>query len=147
MTPELRQRPEWQIDRLLDSLIGKPVRVAADTFSPEPWNGQEPKWWVATRQLILPDNSRPAGLPVYFEGRLQQFTRQIGVVYVVLDAPGLPEPSAEGIIFYRGSSVVVLRGPATVKLAYPFQVEKLPEDAANYWKDLQVPRVQFEFPF
>jgi hypothetical protein len=42
---------------------------------------------------------------------------------------------------------VSLRGPAVVELAWPFQVERLPADPGSYWRDLRLPRAQFEFPF
>ena len=42
---------------------------------------------------------------------------------------------------------VLLRGPALVQLAFPFQVERLPADEENYWRDVRIPRAQFEFPF
>lgn len=36
---------------------------------------------------------------------------------------------------------------ATVKLAVPFKVERLPSEPDNYWSDLRLPCVQFTFPF
>ncbi|MCZ7640441.1 MAG: hypothetical protein M5U12_32925 [Verrucomicrobia bacterium] len=34
--------------------------------------------------LILPDGSQPGAVPVFFEGRLREFERRIGVVVVSL---------------------------------------------------------------
>ena len=132
---------------MLGDLIGHDVRVAAKAFSPAPRNGEVPPGLIPVRDLYLPDNSQPAGLPVFFEGRLRQFERQIGVVFVQLDAPASAEKTPEGPLLFRGKTAVILRGPAVVELAFPFHVERLPVDADNYWRDLQVPRAQFEFPF
>ena len=99
------------------------------------------------RDLYLPDNSQPAGLPVFFEGRLCEFERRIGVVVVRLDAPAAADAASEGPALFRGKMAVLLRGPALVQLAFPFQVERLPTDAENYWRDVRIPRAQFEFPF
>lgn len=41
---------------------------------------------------------------------------------------------------------MIHRSPAVVQLAFPFHVERVPTDAENYWRDLRVRRVQFEFP-
>lgn len=48
---------------------------------------------------------------------------------------------------FRGKTAVILRGPALVELAFPFEVEKLPQRPDNYWHDLRTSRVQFELPF
>lgn len=122
--------------------------MAARAFSPMHCNrrGQAP-CLMPVCDLLLPDGSQPAGLPVLFEGRLQRFERRIGVVWVWLQAPSSPEPGANGLVHFRGESAVVLRGPAVVELAFPFQVERLPVDPGNYWRDLRVPRAQFEFSF
>lgn len=140
-------RPKWDIDQTLESLIGQEVRVAAKSFSPTTADGTFPRGFVPVSNLFLPDNSQPAGLPVFFEGRLQRFCRRIGVVYVCLESPSNPETGADGTAPFRGSLAVILKGPAIVELAFPFKVERLPLDSDNYWRDLRVPRVQFEFTF
>ena len=148
MEPEPTQRPKWQIDLVLAGLIGRDVRVAAKTFSPARWNvGQKPPRLMSVRDLFLPDNSQPEGLPVFFEGRLQHFERQIGVVFVWLDSPTSQETATDGLVYFRGKTAVILRGPAVVELAFPLQMERLPTVPDNYWRDLRVPRAQFEFPF
>jgi len=147
MSVEPNQRPKWEIDRILERLIGQNVRVEAKAFAPTRWNGEIMPPLLAVRDLVLPDNSRPDGLPVFFEGRLQQFQRNVGVVMVYLDASGPPDSANEGPLLFRGSTAVLLRGPAAVQLAYPFHVERLPADDDNYWRDLRLPRAQFEFPF
>jgi len=141
------QKPTWAIDHRLQGLIGEDVRVAAKCFSPGLQTGGAPPRFIPVGDLFLPDNSQPAGLTVFFEGRLRRFERQIGVVFVWLDSPALPDGAAEGPACFRGETAVILRGPAVVELAWPFQVERLPADPANYWRDLRVPRAQFEFPF
>lgn len=146
MSAEVVHRPEWPIDHILGGLIGVNVRVAAESFSPIRWNGDVPRLFITSRDLVLPDNSRADGLPLYFEGKLRQFFRQIGVVYVDLESIAGPEQSAQGVVYFRGKSAVILRGPAVVKLAFPFRVERLPAHEDNYWSDLHLPRVQFELP-
>jgi len=140
-------RPKLEIDRVLDRLVGADVRVAAEAFSPPGWNGEIPSTLISVRELVLFDNRRTADLPVYFEGRLQQFVRRIGVVYVCLERPRFAEESVDGMVYFRGRTAAILRAPAFVPLAFPFHVEKLPPDACNYWRDLHFPGVQFEFPF
>ena len=148
MDTELTQRPRWEIDRLLDSLIGIDVRVAAKSFSPPPpaYVDKPPKL-MPVRDLFLPDNSQPEWLSVFFEGQLQHYERQIGVVFVKLDAPALLETAIDGLVYFRGQTAIILRGPAVVELAFPFQVERLPADPENYWRDLRLPCAQFEFPY
>lgn len=135
-------RPQWGIDRLLDRLVGRPMRVAAEWFSPVRWDGRSLPEWVRVADLFLPDNSRPGPLTVFFEGRLRQFVRRIGVVFVTLDALDTPESTADGLVLFRGRAAVVLQGPATVRLTFPFRVEPLPTDPANYWEDLRAFRAQ-----
>src|SRR5438128_1337526 len=142
MNSEIVQRPKWQIDGILEAVVGEEIRVAAARFSPNSCNGRSQPW-IETNNLILPDNSHVDGLAIYFEGKLNRFTRTIGVVCVVLDAVPHAEWSSEGIVYFRGSTAVILRGPATVELAFPFSVEKLPRDSANYWNDLRVLSAQF----
>ena len=139
------QRPKWDVDLLLESLVGQQVRVAARAFCPLRWNGQPMPRWIPADSLILPDESIPDALSVYFEGRLESFVRRIGVVEVTLAAPAGEPRSPDGIVRFRGRSAVIVAGPALVELAYPFVVEKLPADEANYWRDLRGPRAQLEF--
>jgi hypothetical protein len=147
MSAELKQRPRWEIDRTRDAFLGAEIRVAANAFSPTPWTGGNRLRLTPVRDLILADSSRAAGLPVFFEGRLRHFERQIGIVFVDLETLASPDRTTEGMVFFRGRTVVILRGPALVELAFPFQVERLPGDADNYSRDLRAPRAQFEFPF
>ena len=140
-------RPQWNIDRRLQALIGRDVRVAAESFAPVRWNGEALPHFVHVRDLILPDQSQPRGLPVFFEGCLRQFERRIAVVYVGLEACRTTERPAEGILAFRGRAAVILHGPATVVLAFPFRVEPLPNEAHNYWEDLRLPTAQFRLPF
>ena len=147
MALEPIQRRKWAIDCVLDGLISADIRVAARAFSPLRWTGETPPRMVPVRDLILPDNSQSAGLPVFFEGRFRRFERHIGVVLAWLDPPTTPDGTAEGVVCFRGHIIVIVRGPALVELAFPFQVERLPADPVNYWRDLRVPRAQFELPF
>jgi hypothetical protein len=98
------------------------------------------------RDLFLPDNSQPGGLPVYFQGRLVSFERRIGVVQARLDSLPGDDHATEGFNLFRGKSAVILHGPALVELAWPFVVERLPLDAENYWRDLRVERAQLVLP-
>ena len=147
MNTQQNHRPPWEVDRHLERLRGENVRVAAKSFSPSPRHGHAPLRLLPVRDLYLPDNSQPAGRPVFFESRLLEFERQIGVVFVQLDAPTACAASAQGAVLFRGQAAVILRGPAVLELAFPFHVERLPADPDNYWQDLRVPRAQFEFPF
>ncbi len=140
-------RPRWHIDLVLEELMGADIRVAARAFSPQRWTDGELPRLMPVRQLILPDNSPTGALPVFFEGRLQRFERQIGVVVVALESPSSSDRVSEELNFFRGSTSVILQGPVVVELAFPFQVERLPAHPENYWRDLRMPRVQFEFPF
>jgi hypothetical protein len=135
-----------EIDRRLQSLLGSNVRVFVDYFSPPHWNG-ELDHVISTRSLVLPDNSQPAVLPVFFEGRLVDFQRQIGVVYAWLEPLCLSDDPAEGIMHFLGKTAVILKAPAAVRLAVPHFLEKLPQDPDNYWRDLQEAHAQFRFCF
>lgn len=139
-------RPRWAIEDQLERLVGRDVRVAAEAFAPVRWNGEPAPDFIPVRDLILPDNSQPAGTPVFFEGRLLGFERRIGVVFVTLAAPTRTEPAAPGSVAFRGGSAVILDGPAVVQLAFPFRVEPLPTDPVNYWADRRVPGAQFRLP-
>ena len=120
--------------------------MAAESFFPIRWNGEVLPLAIPVRDLILPDNTLPGQLPVFFEGRLRRFERRIGVVFVTLEAPTAPR-STEGMVFLRGTAAVLLQGPAVVQLAVPFRVERLPDNRANYWEDLRFPAAQFRLPF
>ena len=144
MSVEPTLRPKWEIDRALEVLLGCDIRVAAQAFCPA--GGTGPQQFRPVRSLFLPDNSQPDSLPVFFEGRLRQFERSVGVVTVWLDAKNGSVSAGDGRILFRGYLAVLLQGPAVVQLAAPFCVERLPTDADNYWRDLQTPRVQFELP-
>ena len=96
MESEVIHRPKWEVDRVLERLIGAEVRVAAEAFTPVRWNGELPGALIPVRELILPDNRQAGSLPVYFEGRLQLAVRRIAVVYVGLEAPASLEASARG---------------------------------------------------
>ena len=102
---------------------------------------------TSVRDLVLPDNTAARGLPVFFEGRLERWRRRIGVVHLWLSAPAERHRFGDGVLLFRGRSVVLLSGPATVELGVPFHVEALPATARNYWQDLRRPRVQFDLPF
>ena len=141
------QRPKWDVDLLLESLVGQQVRVAARAFCPIGWNGQSMPRWIPADSLVLPDDSVPGVLSVHFEGRLESFVRRIGVVQVTLAAPAGEPRSSDGIVRFRGRTAVIVAAPALVELAFPFVVERLPADTGNYWRDLQVPRAQLEFPW
>ena len=147
MNTQLNHRPQWDVDRMLERLRGENVRVAAKSFAPPAHPGIAPLRFIPVRDLFLPDNSQPAGRPVFFEGRLVEFERQIGVVWVRLDAPRAVETAPEGEVCFRGQAAVILRGPAVVELAAPFHVERLPTAPENYWRDLRGPRAQFELPY
>lgn len=138
-------RPRWPIDHQLATLVGHPVRVAVEAFAPIRWDGTSLAPWVPVRGLLLPDNTAADGHPVFFEGRLDTFERRIGVVHLTLAPSPLPDPAPEGLVPFRGTPAVVLQGPALVRLAFPFQIERLPLDPANYWRDLRFPAVQFEW--
>jgi hypothetical protein len=138
------QRPLWQIDRLLSSLVGCEVRVAARAFAPGcPGDGRRLRF-MSVADLFLPDNSQPGRAPVYFEGMLRSFERRVGVVLVVLEAPSPRALAPKVWVVLRGESAVILHGPAVVELAPRFRVEPLPPEPRNYWRDLQIPSAQFE---
>lgn len=144
MITTLNHRPTWTIDRLLDQYRSQSVRVAATAFSPVRSDGV--RLWTPVRNFLLPDNTAAAGLPVFFEGCLLHHERHIGLVSVVLGTPNDSYRSAEGVVLFRGSTAVVVRGPALVRMAYPFVVERLPQDSDNYWRDLRHVHAQLEMP-
>jgi hypothetical protein len=76
--------PTWEIERKLQSLLGANVRVCVDYCSPPRWNS-ELEHLISTRSLVLRDNSQPTVLPVFFEGKLVDYRRQIGVGYASLE--------------------------------------------------------------
>jgi len=144
MGTEIGERRVWHIDQVLGALVGQDVRVAAQSFCPTLKNGKAHQVFVSPRELVLADNTSARGLPLYVEGRLSRFSRQIGVVHVELDSPAFATDSVEGSTCFRGGIAVILRGPAIVRLAFPFRVEKLPRGADNYWEDIRLPRAQFK---
>lgn len=147
MSTELEQRPQWEIDKALEDLIGQDVRVAATSFSPVRRNENEPSQLTPVHRLSLPEYDQPAAAPVYFEGRLQRFTRQPGAVLVWLGPRTSTDGAPDGPICFRGSRAVIVQGPAVVELASPFRVEALQADSYNYWRDINAPSAQFEFTF
>ena len=132
MKAEPVQRPKWDVDRRLEALVGKDVRIAAAAFRPFTYLGEPGPRWIPVKELILPDDSRADGSPVFFEGTLREFVREVAVVTAVLGAPQCPLSTANGPIRFRGGCAVVLQGPALVRLAYPHSVEPLPPNPENY---------------
>ena len=138
-------KPTWEIDRTLQSLVGAQIRVGAEAFAPLAQGRSIQERLTPASQLILPDNTPVDGQPVFFEGRLEQFSRQIGLVRVQLGpAEGF---GAQGMILFRGRGAVILPGPAAVQLSVPFHIERLPKGEENYWRDLRVPCAQLLFDF
>lgn len=140
-----RRRP-WNIDLVLERLIGTDVRVAARNFSPRINTAHRIPQLLPVRDLFLPDNTRPQGIPVFFEGNLKWFRRQIGVVFVCLDTPNFTDGAGDGLLPFRGKLAGIIKAPAIVELDSPFFVERLPQDPDNYWRDLRLPRAQLELP-
>lgn len=139
-------RPKWQIDAMLEGSIGQDVRIAVASFTPPAWSEDRAKVAIRAQTLYLPDNTRADGLPLLVEGRLQHFVRRIAVVEVALGAPRLSECTADGLVYFRGRQAVIIRGPLTAELAYPFLVERLPSDPDNYWSDIKKMNVQLALP-
>ncbi|MBE7503075.1 MAG: hypothetical protein HS113_22885 [Verrucomicrobiales bacterium] len=145
MSVHRTSRQPWPLDLLLARFVGDDVRVAGKAFAPGLPTAGRPLRFLQVADLILPDGGQPGAVPVFFEGRLREFERRVGVVVVSLDALAGRNTAPEGWVQFRGQAAVVLQGPAVVELASPFHVERLPSDPANYWRDLRSPRVQFEF--
>jgi hypothetical protein len=145
MGAELSQRKAWDIDRVLTSLLGQGVRVAAKAFSPPHPLSDANGRFVPVGNFYLPDNTCTRSLPVFFEGVLTRFERRISLVLVCLDAPEYDHGTSEGTIVFRGKIAVILRGPALLELSYPYHVERLPSSPENYWRDIRFPQAQFEF--
>src|SRR5205085_10093337 len=118
-------QPSWEIDRILQRCIGYDVRVCARQFAPVP-TGKHVPAFLPVGNIILSDQSRPENLPVFFEGKLDSFHRQIGVVRVRLWLPTLADTASDGLVTFRGKLAVIIRGPALVELQAPFHVEQLP---------------------
>jgi hypothetical protein len=144
MTPEF-QRPKWEIDKRLESLIGENIRVRASAFCPPRWNG-EAGVWIEAENFILPDNSSVDGETFYLEGKLLSFERQVSIVSVCLDRPD-SEDTARGRMVYRGQSSVILPGPALVKLRQDHFVERIATDPRSYWNQLKDSGPQLTLPF
>ena len=136
--------PVWAIDHLLTRLQGRSVRVAAQSFVPRRADGTAFPRLIPVAQLILPDGSTPGACPVFFEGLLEGHVRRIGVVDVILAELNATGDSADGISSFRGTTAVILSGPAIVRLAYPFAIEPIYADPVNYWLDFKGPHAQFE---
>ena len=142
---EITAKPTWEIDRVLQNLVGAQIRVGAETFAPFAQGRSVQERLTPASQLILPNNTPVDGQPVFFEGRLDQFSRQIGLVRVQLGpAEGF---GAQGMILFRGRGAVILPGPVVVQLSVPFHVERLPLGEGNYWRDLRLPCAQLLFNF
>jgi len=130
------ERPRWEIDVRLSALVGSSVRVGARAFAPPGWTQTGSRELISAGALVLSDGST-AVLPLFFEGRLLDFTRRIGVVHVSLGGLDSAEYGGEGVVRFRGGIATILRGPALVELAFPFHVEAIPPDASNYFADRQ----------
>ena len=126
--------------------MNQPVRVAVESFAPINSNAASFPL-IRASELVLPDNTPTTGLRVFFEGVLLEVTREIGVVHVRLGPPPDARVSTEGWIQFRGQIAVIIRGPAIVRLAVPFYIEPIPTSECNYWQDLRLPQVQFNFNF
>lgn len=137
-------QPQLQLLRRPKKLAD--VRVAARNFSPRINAAKRVPPLLLVRELFLPDNTHPQGIPVFFEGNLKWFRRQIGVVIVCLDAPKFPDGACDGFVPFRGKLGAIVRGPTIVELDFPFLIERLPADSENYWRDLRLPRVQLKLP-
>jgi hypothetical protein len=143
MSMETVQRPEWEIDKRLKTLIGENVRVQASSFWPgAERNGAPP---IKAKALRLPDNTTLDG-PLFLEGKLLSFRREIGVVFVTLDRPALEGDTANGRVLFRGQAAVIIQGPATVLLDASHFVEKIPNDPKLYWNHLTASGSQFDLP-
>jgi hypothetical protein len=142
---QILQRQEWEIDRRLKALLGENVRVRVSSFLPgkATVNGSPP---VDVKTLRLPDNST-VDEPLFLEGKLEDFQRRIGVVYVTLGLSTLPAgEAANGRVSFRGASAVVLQGPARVQLHPTLFVERIPSDPNVYWNHLTAPEAQLDLP-
>lgn len=146
MKEQRNQRPKWEIDKQLERLIGADIRAGATAFCPLKHDGESHPRWIAVDELILPDETGARGIPLFIEGQLRVFTRSIAVVEAVLDAPQRLRATAEGGVFFRGGTAVLLRGPTMVQLRFPYFIERLPARSADYWHDLQWPNAQFRLP-
>ena len=143
MEPQPAQRGVWEIDKRLASLKGCPVRVRAELVLPKGWHGKALTKPIDGANLILPDGTRVDRDPIFVEGVLTEFKRSIAIMVVELDR--LPmEGTADGRIHFRGATAVFLRGPATVQLARPFVVERLPDFLQTYWNQLRLVDSQLE---
>jgi hypothetical protein len=140
------QRRVWDIDKRLESLKGCAVRVRAELVLPKGWHGKPLACPIDGGNLVLPDGTRVDRDPIYVEGILTGFRRSIAVVQVELGEPPIGG-TADGRISFRGRTAVFLRGPATVQLAHPFTVERIPIHPQAYWEHLRRIDGQFELKF
>lgn len=143
---EATRRPNRQIDRVLRRPVGQQVGGTASSFCPALGNGEHPWCLILVREILFPDNTQPASLPVYLEGRLTQYWRRLEVVYACLESSTSAPFSAEGMALFRASLAAILTGPALMELVFPFKVEKLPGGSNNYGRDLHLHRAQFAPP-
>ena len=146
MTSQMACRPEWQIDKRLNLLIGENIRVRVSAFCPPKWNG-EPANVIQAANLMLPDNSMVHRDELYFEGKLLSYRRDVAFVFLALDQSAFAGEGANGRVLYRGRQAVILHGPATVQLHPDHFIEKLPSDSSFYWDHLRIVGPQFEFSF
>ena len=148
MNFELETKREWEIEKVLMRLLGRNVRVLGRSFVP---SFEDKFRWpieaIKADRFWLPDNRSAEGCPVFFEGKLNEVHRSVGVIHLGLSEPDTKHFSDEGFFPFRGRLAVIMRGPVVVQLDYPFVVELLPSEPVNYWLDLRFPRAQFEFQF
>jgi hypothetical protein len=78
MKQEMPQRPTREIDCRLEQLVGEPIRVKAAEFLPLRDDSAGERLWIPADNLMLHDGTKTAGPPVFFEGGLRGFHRQIG---------------------------------------------------------------------
>lgn len=136
----------WEIERILDRLVGQEILVEAAAFCPAGWTGQFPLGWIPVRDLVLADEFPAAGMPVYFEGKLEEYKREIGFVYVRLAAPpGFEDEPIRALVTMNDRLVGFMGGPATVRLTFPFYVVRPSPDSASDWNELDGPPSRFRY--
>ena len=119
------------------------MRVRVQSLIFKRWNGEARE--VGIGNLVLPDGSLVEREPVFVEGTLREFTRQVGMILVNL-GPLSFDGSAEGRLLFRGRPAVILRGPATVQLHSSQFLEKVPTDNEVYWSHLTSGDGQMNLP-
>lgn len=138
-------RPQWEIDKRLESLLDKNIRVRAHAFCPPHWNG-EMSQVIEASALLLPDNTTVGDGELYLEGRLLAFRREVAIVFVFLGRPDAAGDTANGRMVYRGKAAIILPGPATVQLHQDQFIEMIPTDGRLYWSHLGATGPQFNLP-